>query len=136
MLTYLLLFFLTVLLIYVVYLKVSMSYRVKKRIDRKKEDIRKETLDRSRASLKGKVAEQVVPFLENFDYNPSDARFVGSPIDYIIFDGHSDGDEIQIVLSEVKTGESARLNKIQRKIKEAVEDKRIEWRTIDLRTED
>ena len=45
--------------------------------------IRRDTLGKSRAVLKGKIAEQLAPLLPGFDYNPADARFIGSPIDYI-----------------------------------------------------
>ncbi len=47
--------------------------------------IRKETLDRSRGVIKGKIGEQLAPLLPMFEYNPSDARFIGSPVDYIVF---------------------------------------------------
>lgn len=47
-------------------------------------------MDSRRASIKGKISEQIVPFLEQFKYKPSDARFIGSPIDYVILDGYTD----------------------------------------------
>lgn len=51
------------------------------------EEIRKGAVNRSRSTLKGKIAEQIAPLLPEFLYNPADARFIGSPVDYIIFDG-------------------------------------------------
>jgi predicted Holliday junction resolvase-like endonuclease len=51
------------------------------------EEIRKDAVNRSRSTLKGKIAEQIAPMLPEFLYNPADARFIGSPVDYIIFDG-------------------------------------------------
>ena len=98
--------------------------------------IRKDASHRSRLVLKGKIAEHMVPLIsEVFRYNPSDARFIGAPIDYVIFDGYSevkDGGSdtpITVVLADVKTGE-ARLNRTERKIKEAVEAGRVVWETI------
>jgi predicted Holliday junction resolvase-like endonuclease len=48
------------------------------------------SLDGSRAVIKGKIAEQLAPVLPNFKYLPSDARFIGDPIDYVIFNGYTD----------------------------------------------
>ncbi|MFW9799349.1 MAG: Holliday junction resolvase-like protein [Candidatus Thorarchaeota archaeon] len=101
-------------------------------------DIRKDAAQRSRYVLKGKIAEHMVPLLRDiFRYNPSDARFIGAPIDYLIFDGYTavkDGDSeapITVILADVKTGD-ARLNRTERKIKEAVEAGRLRWETIRL----
>ena len=98
--------------------------------------IRKDAADRSRYVLKGKIAEHMVPMVpEVFKYNPSDARFIGAPIDYLIFDGYTsvkDGnssDDITVILADIKSGK-AQLNRTERKIKEAVENGRVRWETI------
>jgi predicted Holliday junction resolvase-like endonuclease len=89
-------------------------------------------VDTSRAVLKGKIAEQIAPLLSGFlaKYNPADARFIGSPIDYLIFRNMSKGedseDPIEIVLPDVKAGKAG-LNTIQRKIEEAVANKRVSF---------
>lgn len=100
--------------------------------------LKEKTLKASRASLKGRIGEQMAPLLPIFEYNPADARFIGSPIDYVIFDKYTDiKDEnvdapITIIFMDVKTGKSAHLNPIQKKIKEAVESGRIKWNTLFL----
>jgi len=98
--------------------------------------VRKDAADRSRYILKGKIAEHMVPMVpEVFKHDPSDARFIGAPIDYLIFDGYSavkDGnsdDDITVVLADIKTG-NAVLNRTEKKIKEAVEAGRVRWETI------
>jgi predicted Holliday junction resolvase-like endonuclease len=100
--------------------------------------IRKDAADRSRFVLKGKIAEHMVPlYREVFKYDPSDARFIGAPIDYLIFDGYTavkdmNSDEpITVILADIKTG-NAKLNRTERKIKEAVEQGRVRWETIEL----
>ena len=93
---------------------------------------RADAVDTSRAVLKGKIAEQIAPLLPGFltMYNPADARFIGSPIDYLVFKGMSKGedsdDPIEIVLLDVKTG-NAGLNGIQRKIEAAVAARRVSF---------
>jgi len=41
----------------------------------------------SRSTLKGRIDEQMAPVLPGFLFNPTDARFIGTPVDYIILDG-------------------------------------------------
>jgi predicted Holliday junction resolvase-like endonuclease len=100
--------------------------------------IRQDATKRSRYVLKGKIAEHMVPLLSDiFKHDPSDARFIGAPIDYLIFDGYTavkDGgsdEPITVILADIKTG-NARLNRTERKIKEAVEAGRVKWETIRL----
>ena len=96
------------------------------------EENRADAVDTSRAVLKGKIAEQLAPLLPGFlaKYSAGDARFIGSPIDYIILKNMSKGndsdDPIEIVFLDVKTGKAG-LNHVQRKIEEAVANKRISF---------
>ena len=98
----------------------------------------KESINRSRSVLRGKTTEHFAPITEEFlkEFVPSDAKFIGSPIDYIIFSGAgsiTDGEEkeIEIVFMDIKTGK-AKLTKVQRAIKKAVEERRIRWKTLEL----
>jgi predicted Holliday junction resolvase-like endonuclease len=97
-------------------------------------EIRSDAVNRSRSTLKGKIAEQLAPVLPGFLFNPADARFIGSPIDYIIFDGLTEvADDkkrsIRIVFMDVKQGGST-LTRTQRVIKKAIEDKSVSWETF------
>lgn len=97
-------------------------------------EIRKDSVNRSRSTLKGRIAEQMAPVLPDFCFNPADARFIGSPVDYIIFDGltrvaDDKEDEIQIVFMDVKKGSGA-LTRTQRLIKQAVEKRSVAWKTM------
>ncbi|MDO8873869.1 MAG: Holliday junction resolvase-like protein [Methanoregula sp.] len=99
-------------------------------------EIRKDSVNRARSTLKGKIAEQMAPVLPEFQFNPADARFIGSPVDYIIFDGLTEvADEksrkIRIVFMDVKKGTGA-LTRTQRVIKKAVEDKAVSWQTMKI----
>ena len=86
----------------------------------------------SRRVLKGQAAEQLAPLSAGFDYLPSDARFLGSPIDYLVFDGLSEDDEeVEIVFLEIKTGK-ARLTTREARIRDAVEAGRVRWEELRL----
>ena len=102
-------------------------------------EIRKDSVNRSRSTLKGKIAEQMAPLFPEFGHLPADARFIGSPVDYIIFDGLSavadeKGSTIRIVFMDVKHG-SATLTRTQRVIKKAVEERAVTWQTLHLADE-
>jgi len=98
--------------------------------------VRRNSVDRSRAVLKGKMAEQMAPLLPGFTYWPADARFLGDPIDYVVFDGysackdnHTDGSDIEIVILDIKQGKS-RLTREQRRIAEAVAAGRVRFEVV------
>jgi predicted Holliday junction resolvase-like endonuclease len=90
------------------------------------EEIRRDNTARSQAVTTGKVAEQLAPYLPEFEYNPKDARFLGTPVDFVVFDGMSDGESVQVVFLEVKSGSSS-LNERQRRIRTAIESRRVKW---------
>ncbi len=97
---------------------------------------RMNTVNRSRAVLKGKMAEQVAPMLPGFPYWPSDARFLGDPIDYVVFDGysdckdnHTDGRDIEVVILDIKHGKSV-LTREQRRIADAVAEGRVRFEVV------
>ena len=89
--------------------------------------IRSDAVQRSLAVTSGKVHEQLVPYLPEFGFNPKDARFLGSPVDLVVFDGLSDGDVRRVVFLEVKTGRSAALNRRERQVRDAIEARAVEW---------
>lgn len=88
--------------------------------------IRKDAVERSRAVLGGKFSEQLAPYLPDFKYDPTEVRFIGSPVDFIVFKGIGTKEPEEIIFVEVKTGKSG-LSENERKIKEIVENKRVRW---------
>ncbi len=94
-------------------------------------DIRRDAIEKSKNVIKGRVMEHFAPFFPSFPYNPRDARFIGSPIDLIVFDGLSDGYVREIVFVEVKSGTS-NLSLKERLVRDAVEAKRVRWLEIRL----
>ncbi len=96
-------------------------------------EIRRDAVDRSKAVIVGKVTEHVVPFFPQFKFNPKDARFMGSPLDFLIFDGLDDGRLRKIILVEVKTG-AANLSVRERSIQQAVVEKRVEFAVLRIQS--
>ena len=124
------------------FLKKVYEERFKRWMTEVEESIRKRAVDQSRFSLKGRIWQQILPLIPDFaeKHNLSDCRFIGDPIDYIIFDNYTRVKEredrkapIVITFVEVKTGESASLTYEERKIREAVKSGRVRWETIHIR---
>ncbi len=93
--------------------------------------IREDAVQRSLAVTAGKVHEQLVPYLPEFGFNPKDARFLGSPVDLIVFDGLAAGDVRRIVFLEVKTG-GASLTARERQVRDVVEAREVAWAELRL----
>ena len=97
------------------------------------EDARKESNQQQRSTIKGKIGEQMAPMLPEFTekYEPADARFIGTPIDYVIFKNmHTwNGGEklpVEIILMDVKTGKS-NTTPIQNAVKDAIQKQRVSF---------
>ncbi|MEK6950417.1 MAG: Holliday junction resolvase-like protein [Nanoarchaeota archaeon] len=87
---------------------------------------RQDAINRSRANLSGQFAEQLAPYFPDFPYSPTELRWLGKPIDYVVFKGMDNNDINEIVFLEVKSGKS-QLNEHQRQVKRVVEEKKISW---------
>src|SRR5574341_408237 len=89
-------------------------------------EIRKDAIDKSQSVTMGKMTEHMIPYMPGFGFNPSDARFIGSPIDLVVFDGLGNDEVKKIVFVEIKTGTST-LSTRERLVRDAIIEKRVEW---------
>ena len=77
----------------------------------------------------GFLLERLAPTLDDFTFNKNDCRSMFDPIDYVIFEGLNKKQRVdKIVFVDIKTG-GARLTPKQRKIKQVVEEKKVEFKT-------
>jgi predicted Holliday junction resolvase-like endonuclease len=83
----------------------------------------------SRAVNRGLISEQFAPYLTGFSYNAKDCKFLGQPIDYVIFDGLDDGLLKSVILLDVKTG-VAKLNSRQVQVKKAIDEGRVRFESF------
>ena len=127
-----------VLFVTVVYLwfknrewNIRFDQKIKEWLEKEEQRIREDAIARSARTLSGKTLEKLVPFLENFPYDAHDIRWLGDPIDLVIFDGYSSDKPDKIVFCEVKSGEG-KLTKGQSKIKQLVENKKVEWKEFKI----
>ena len=128
------------LVYYLARLRFETRFRQWQEIEKRKweaeiEKARKVAITQSRAVLGGKFVEQLAPYLPEFKYDPTEARFIGSPIDLIVFPGLATGDPQEIVIIEVKTGKTSHLTPEQRKIRQLIEDGMVRWELIQQSSE-
>ncbi|MFW6365163.1 MAG: Holliday junction resolvase-like protein [Spirochaetota bacterium] len=86
--------------------------------------IRRDIADSSRSVIRGQVSEQLSPYLPGFPFDPASCKFIGSPVDFIVFHKLQDPNERAVVLVEVKTG-GARLNENELLVLDAVKSGRV-----------
>jgi len=96
---------------------------------REEQKIRQDAIRRSHSVIRGKITEHLIPWFSEFSYHPSDARFLGSPVDFIVFDGLSEGCLKEIVIVEVKTG-SGSLSPRERSVARIIEEGKIRFEVI------
>ena len=108
--------------------------KLQKWIEEKESAIREDAIKRSVSSILGKIGEHIAPLIlaQKIGADPRDFRFIGTPIDYIVFKGLSVGSIEEIVFLEVKTGRSSRLTDREKAVKKAVEEKKVRWITANL----
>ena len=92
-------------------------------------EARQKAIEQSRAVLGGKFAEQLTPYLPDFRYDPTEARFIGSPLDFVVFPGMAQGEPREVVFLEVKTGKS-KLTPAERKLQKLIEAGKVRWELI------
>ena len=97
----------------------------------KEKEIRKDSVTRSRNIIRGQATEHLAPLMMD-DYSLKDYRFLGNPIDFIIYNGLGDvadgkSDTIEsIVFLDIKTGKS-KLSKVQRRIRDCIRNGNVEF---------
>ena len=127
--------FITIILIIILLIGLFVAYRIGRKAGSFERDTfwegempnhRRDAIMKSRAVLGGQFSEQLAPYLPDFDYLPTECRFLGKPIDLIVFKG-MDGKEIkEIVFVEVKSG-NAKLNQHEKNLKETIDKKKVKW---------
>ena len=81
---------------------------------------------KSRAVIGGQFSEQLAPYLPNFKYLPTECKFIGKPIDFLVFKGMDEKNINEIVFMEVKSGNS-KLSAQEKNLKDAIDKKKVRW---------
>ena len=131
--------FLTEILALNLILIITIVYLIRKLIDMNSEfnrfktqkdndilEARKDSNKKQRATIKGQISETIAPWSMTVVDSVSELNFLGNPIDFVGFKGLDGKGDVSIKFIEVKSGTS-KLNSNQRRVRDAVIAKRIEW---------
>jgi predicted Holliday junction resolvase-like endonuclease len=92
---------------------------------------REDAAKRSRAVVGGQFSEQLAPYLPGFQYRPTEAKFLGKPVDFIVFEGLDEKSISGVVFLEVKSGAS-RLSATEKSLKEAIAAGNVRYETYQV----
>ena len=92
-------------------------------------EARKDSTKKQRATIKGQISETLAPWSMTIVDSVSELNFLGNPIDFVGFKGLDGKGDVDIKFIEVKSGNS-KLNSNQRRVRDAVIAKRIEWAEV------
>jgi predicted Holliday junction resolvase-like endonuclease len=98
--------------------------------------LRREALADGRADLKHRVGDEVTASLEKFPFVAADVRFIGDPVAFVVFDGHTEvkdrsANELRTV-AFVSVSHGSTPSRESLLVKECVADGRVSWRTLTL----
>lgn len=98
--------------------------------------VRRDALDRSRPEVARRVGSAIAGWTHSFPFLQEDARFIGHPIDYLVFEGYRElraKHEQQITcVTFVRAREEARDDPDGRLVEECVRLGRVEWLTLEV----
>ena len=77
----------------------------------------------------GKNLEKVLPTMRDFKWRVPDSKYLGDPIDLLVFNGLSVGNVSSLSFVEVKSG-NASLNNHQKSIRDAIEDRKVSYKVF------
>ena len=124
-------FYQIILTLVISFVLIYIGYLIGKFIQNKKweemtPDIRADAIKQSRAVLGGQFSEQLAPYLPDFPYSPTECRFIGKPIDFIVFKGMDNKDISEVKFIEVKSGKS-QLSQQGKTLRDAIKNKKVSW---------
>ncbi len=106
--------------------KIITTYTINKEWEDKIPKQRADAINRSRASLGGKFSENLSPYFPDFPFKPTEMRWLGSPVDYVVFKGMDNNHIEEIVFVEIKAGKSE-LTGREKQIKKLIQEGNIKW---------
>ena len=116
----------------------------KESVETKINEAVRRSLDQQRRTTKGKIGEQLAPLFPQFTekYEPADAKFLGSPIDFIVFKNLSthasnleERKDIEVIFVEVKSGKKA-FTRNEKAVKNAVKNLRVSYEVLEIEMND
>jgi len=124
--------YISILLLLFLIREIIKRKNLEKAQDKLIKDAREDAVKRSRSVIEGQILEKLAPILPGWNYTLSDCKFLSAPIDYVIFDGLSEGKILEVILLEIKKDDSSS-TKRQNSIKKAVTEGRVRYELLRIK---
>lgn len=119
--------FLFMVCMYLIRLYNYQQETIKKQLD----DINKLISSKKQSEVRlGQISEHFAPLLKDFPYDSKNVRFLGSPIDFVVFEFEQE----KIVFIEFKTGNSKESSR-QRTVRKIIESGNVEYKLMTVNEE-
>jgi predicted Holliday junction resolvase-like endonuclease len=119
--------FLFMVCLYLIKLYNYQQETIKKQLD----DINKLISSKKQSEVRlGQISEHFAPLLKDFPYDSKNVRFLGSPIDFVVFEFEQD----KIVFIEFKTGNSKESSR-QKTVRKIIESGNVEYKLMTVNEE-
>jgi predicted Holliday junction resolvase-like endonuclease len=92
--------------------------------------ITEKTAITTRATNLGNFLELALPTAKDFRWIVPDSKFLGKPIDLLVFNGLSRGKVESLSFVEVKSGKTHRLSDNEKSIRDAIKDHKVSYKVF------
>jgi predicted Holliday junction resolvase-like endonuclease len=107
----------------------------RKKLEKILADLRARVSSGTKSGRLGTAVESIAPFHPAIGQalgNPRDVRFLGDPLDFVVFNGVTEHGRVESLLfAELKTGEDPDLNDAERRVRQLVRDKCVTFEPYD-----
>jgi len=98
--------------------------------------VRREALDRSRPEVQRRVGSRIAGWTHSFPFRQEDSRFIGHPIDYLVFEGYSEvkarREDAITRVTFVRANSGGDDDPDAQLVKECIAAGKVEWRTLEI----
>lgn len=106
--------------------KLSKLQEKEENFSEKEAKLREKAVERGQQEAKKLINSCIYPAIRKLNISPFDIKPVLNPIDFVVFDGLNDEEEINRLLLLSKTSENKPLNELRKQVKAAVDEKRYD----------
>ena len=100
-----------------------------KKLEKKIKQATEKNVVTTRTTNVGNFLELAVPAAKDFKWVVPDSKYLGRPIDLLVFNGLSNGNVKSLSFVEVKTG-NADLNEHQESVRDAIEARKVSYKVF------
>jgi len=99
--------------------------------------IRRDAVDTERSTLKDRVGGELAQQMEPFPFVPADTRFIGNPVQFVVFDGHTEvkdrsAETLRGVVFVSVNDDASAGNADRELVEECVAGGRLSWLTLSM----